>query len=46
MRERASGLGGSFEINSELGIGTRVEVYIPYNGKTEESTDEDALIAS
>ncbi len=46
MRERASLLGGSFEINSELGIGTRVEVYIPYNGKTEESTDEDALIAS
>ncbi|UCF26842.1 MAG: sensor histidine kinase [Chloroflexota bacterium] len=46
MRERASLLGGSFEINSELGIGTRVEVYIPYNGKTEETPDEDALVAS
>ena len=45
MRERANLLGGSFEITSLPGSGTRVDVYIPYNGKTEEKDNEDALVA-
>jgi signal transduction histidine kinase len=46
MRERANLLGGSCEITSVPGSGTRVEVFIPYNGKTEEKDNEDTLVAS
>jgi signal transduction histidine kinase len=45
MQERASLLGGKFEITSILGSGTRVNVYIPYN-RIEETDDEDSLVAS
>jgi signal transduction histidine kinase len=45
MQERASLLGGKFEITSIPGSGTRVNVYIPYN-RIEETDDEDSLVAS
>ncbi len=41
MRERASLLGGTFEITSFPDEGTRVNVYIPYS-PIEESDDEDS----
>jgi signal transduction histidine kinase len=46
MQERANLVGGSFEITSLPGSGTRVDVYIPYDGKTEEKDNEDTLVAS
>jgi signal transduction histidine kinase len=46
MQERVNLLGGSFEITSVPRSGTRVNVYIPYNGKTEEKDNEDTLVAS
>jgi signal transduction histidine kinase len=45
MRERANLLGGSLEINSVPRSGTRINVYIPYNEKTEENDNEDTLVA-
>lgn len=45
MQERASLLGGKFEITSIPGSGTRVNVYIPYD-RIEEKDDEDSLIVS
>lgn len=46
MRERANLLGGSCEITSVPGSGTRVDVFIPYNGKSEEDDNEDTFVAS
>lgn len=46
MRERANLLGGSCEITSLPGSGTRVEVFIPYNGSTKEKNNEDTFAAS
>lgn len=46
MRERANLLGGSLEITSVPRSGTRVNVYIPNDGKTEEKDDEDTLVVS
>ena len=45
MRERANLLGGSLEVTSVPRSGTRVNVYIPYNGKSEEKDDENTLDA-
>ncbi|UCD98648.1 MAG: sensor histidine kinase [Chloroflexota bacterium] len=45
MRERATLLGGSFEIFSVPGVGTRVNVYIPYS-LIEETDHEDSLVDS
>ena len=42
MEERASLLGGTFDINSYPGSGTRVSVYIPYGIETEENIHEDS----
>lgn len=41
MQERTKLLGGKFEINSIQNVGTRVEVYIPYDGLTEGEQDEN-----
>ncbi|MGW8225880.1 MAG: sensor histidine kinase [Anaerolineales bacterium] len=46
MQERASLLGGTFEINSYPGKGTRVSVYIPYDTQIEETDDENPAVAS
>jgi signal transduction histidine kinase len=46
MQERASLLGGNFEINSYPGVGTRVSVFIPYNEQVEEIENEDSHNAS
>jgi signal transduction histidine kinase len=43
MQERATLLGGTFEIVSYPGSGTRVDVYIPYSSQTEEDENEDTL---
>ena len=45
MQERATLLGGKFEIASFLGSGTRVNVYIPYS-QIEETDNEDTLVDS
>jgi signal transduction histidine kinase len=45
MQERATLLGGTFEIASIPGSGTRVNVYIPYS-QIEENENEDTLVAS
>lgn len=48
MQERATLMGGNFEIRSYPGAGTRIEVYIPYNGQIdgeEDEEDEDTIIA-
>jgi signal transduction histidine kinase len=45
MQERASLLGGTFDINSYPGSGTRVSVYIPYNNPTEEFNYENKSAA-
>jgi signal transduction histidine kinase len=45
MRERANLLGGSLEITSVPRSGTRVNAYIPNNGKTEDKDNEDTLVA-
>jgi len=45
MQERASLLGGTFEINSYPGQGTRVSVFIPYSSSAEERDYEDSSIA-
>ncbi|HUV28861.1 MAG TPA: sensor histidine kinase [Anaerolineales bacterium] len=45
MQERASLLGGTFEINSYPGSGTRVNVYIPYGIPVEEIDDENSPVA-
>ena len=45
MQERASLLGGKFDINSYPGSGTRVSVYIPYSSQAEEFEDENTSIA-
>ncbi len=44
MQERATLLGGTFEITSYPGLGTRVDVYIPYSSQIEEEEDEDTLV--
>lgn len=46
MQERATLLGGMFEIKSNPGSGTRIHVYIPYRGQTEEENNEDKLAVS
>jgi signal transduction histidine kinase len=46
MQERTTLLGGNFEIASYPGSGTRVNVYIPYSGQTEEKNNEDKLVVS
>jgi signal transduction histidine kinase len=46
MQERATLLGGMFEIKSYPGSGTRIHVYIPYRGQTEEENNEDKLAVS
>jgi signal transduction histidine kinase len=46
MQERATLLGGMFEIKSYPGSGTRIHVYIPYRGQTEEKNNEDKLAVS
>lgn len=45
MQERASLLGGTFEIISYPGSGTRVNVFIPYNSPTEENENENNAVA-
>lgn len=45
IQERASLLGGTFEINSYPGQGTRVSVFIPYSRSAEEKDYEDSSIA-
>ena len=45
IQERASLLGGTFEINSYPGQGTRVSVFIPYSSSAEERDYEDSSIA-
>jgi len=45
MQERASLLGGTFEINSYPGSGTRVNIYIPYGSPVEEIDDENSPVA-
>lgn len=45
MQERASLLGGTFDINSNPGLGTRVKVFIPYSSHAEDKEDEDTPIA-
>jgi signal transduction histidine kinase len=45
MQERVTLLGGTFDINSNPGKGTRVEVFIPYSSQTEDIEDEDTPIA-
>ena len=45
MQERASLLGGTFDINSYPGSGTRVSVYIPYSSQAEEFKDENTPVA-
>lgn len=45
IQERASLLGGTFEINSYPGQGTRVSVFIPYSSSAEEKDYEDSSIA-
>jgi signal transduction histidine kinase len=45
MEERASLLGGSFDINSFPGSGTRVSVYMPYGIDSEEIIHEDSSVA-
>jgi signal transduction histidine kinase len=34
MRERAEMLGGSLRVDSEPGMGTRVELRVPLNGRS------------
>ncbi|MGW8143365.1 MAG: histidine kinase [Anaerolineales bacterium] len=46
IRERANLLGGTCTITSLPGSGTKVNVFIPYNGETEEKNDEDAPTSS
>ncbi len=46
MQERASLLGGTFDLNSYPGSGTRVSVYIPYKNPTEEIDYENKPVAS
>ncbi len=45
MQERATLMGGNFEIRSYPGAGTRVEVYLPYFSQTEDKEDEDTIVA-
>ena len=45
MQERTSLLGGTFNINSSPGSGTRVDIYIPYSNQIEETDDENTLAA-
>ena len=45
MQERATLLGGTFEIASIPGSGTRVNVYIPYR-EIEESDNENTIVVS
>lgn len=45
MQERASLLGGTFEVITYPGAGTRVNVYIPYSSQSEEIEDENSLVA-
>jgi signal transduction histidine kinase len=46
MQERTTLLGGTFEIISIPETGTRVEVYIPYNGQTKGTQDENSPVVS
>ena len=46
MQERATLLGGTVEIASHPGSGTRVDVFIPYSSQTEEIENEDKLVVS
>ncbi len=44
MQERATLMGGNFEIRSYPGAGTRVEVYLPYFSQIEDKEDEDTIV--
>ena len=44
MQERATLLGGTFDINSYPGMGTRLEIYIPYTSETKDKTDENTPV--
>jgi signal transduction histidine kinase len=46
MEERTTLLGGTFNITSKPGLGTRINIYIPYVSETEDREDEDTSIAS
>jgi signal transduction histidine kinase len=46
MQERATLLGGTFNITSYPGSGTRVEIYIPYTSETEDKEDENTPVIS
>lgn len=46
MQERTTLLGGTFEIISLPMTGTRVKIYIPYNGQKKRTEDEDSLVIS
>jgi signal transduction histidine kinase len=45
MEERAALLGGKFTLSSRPGLGTQVEVYIPYNNHIEENDNENTPAA-
>lgn len=44
MQERATLLGGEFFLESEIDVGTKIKVVIPYNG-TREVDEEDKVVA-
>jgi len=46
MQERAALLGGTFEITSFPGSGTKIEVIIPYDSQTEDKQDENTPVIS
>ena len=46
MQERTTLLGGTFEIISLPKTGTRVKVYIPYDGQSKGAEDEDSFDVS
>jgi signal transduction histidine kinase len=46
MQERAALLGGTFEITSYPGSGTKIEVIIPYDSQTEGKQDENTPVIS
>jgi signal transduction histidine kinase len=46
MQERTTLLGGTFDIVSLPATGTRINVYIPYDGQTKGAQNEDTLVAS
>jgi signal transduction histidine kinase len=44
MKERVTLLGGTFDISSNPGLGTRVKVFIPYSSQTEDKDNEDTPV--